>query len=90
MKEKISRAKLTVLITGLVLLLLIPVGVFARYGIAAPKEQAAPTSQAAYPGPGTSGTLVLKPGIVSGTIVPPEVAMLNIYQEELKAKKPER
>ena len=81
MNEKITRVKLIVLIAALVLLLLIPIGVFARYGIAAPQEQADPASQAAYPGLGTPGTPVLRPGIVSGMIVPPEVAMLNIYKE---------
>jgi hypothetical protein len=83
MNKKLSRAKLGTLIAVLGMLLLIPIGIFTRYGIAAPQEQASPTVGAAYPGPGAP---VPRPSLAPATIVPPEVEMLNIYKEKLKGK----
>jgi hypothetical protein len=55
--DKPSKYKLAILIAAFGLLLLIPIGVFARYATAEPKAQATPIGEAAYPGPKGSAVL---------------------------------
>ena len=83
MSEKLSGAKLAFLIAALGLLLLILVGIFTHFGIAAPQGQASSTVETLYPGPGAP---VPRLSLVSTTIVPPEVEMLNRDKEKLKGK----
>ena len=81
MNEKQSKFKLVILIAAFGLLLLIPIGVFARYATAEPKAQVTPTVEAAYPAPGLSAR---PPTPVLGTHVPPELERLQAYTEMLK------
>jgi hypothetical protein len=83
MNEKPPKFKLAILIVAFGLLLLIPIGVFARYATAEPKAQATPIGEAAYPGPKVS---VVLPSPALRTPVPYFVQMLRTYQEALKGK----
>jgi hypothetical protein len=83
MNDKSSKFKLAILIAAFGLLLLIPIGVFARYATAEPRAQATPPVEAAYPGPKASAVL---PSPVSGTLVPIFVQDLQEEKEALKGK----
>jgi hypothetical protein len=83
MNDKTSKIKFVILIVAFGLLLLIPIGVFARYATAEPRAQATPPVEAAYPGPKASAVL---PSPASSAFVPWFMQALRTNQEALKNK----
>jgi hypothetical protein len=81
--NKKSNLKTLILIVFFGALLLIPIGIFSRYGIAGTPDQGPPTSVPGYPAPGTP-TFVSGPP--PGTPIPIEVQKLLLYKEQLKNK----
>jgi len=83
MNDKQLTVKFVILIVVFGALLLIPIGIFAQYATAEPRVQATPTSEALYPGPGTSAII---PVPAMSTHVSPETERLQTYTELLNGK----
>jgi hypothetical protein len=83
MIDKPSKFRLVILIAAFGLLLLIPIGAFARYVTDESKAQATPIVEVAYPGPRAPALL---PSPTLNTFVPWFMQALQTYQEMLKGK----